>query len=100
MAAPRPAPGVFHWRRFLVLIEAREVDAPDVFLRWGQRTVIAPGEPRHSLPRKSQFNSPAAIAIIVFVHRPIYENRGLLPREGPVERTEARSTRRSCESDS
>ena len=61
--------------------------------------MIASRKQIHSLPRKRHFNTPAAVAIVVFVDRAIDEYSGSFSGKTPVERGQTFAARMSGEAD-
>jgi ankyrin repeat protein len=99
MGTPRPSARIPGGRGFLVLIESRKVDSPDVPALGGQRPAIGLGQPLRSLPRKNHFDAPAAIAVAVVVQGAVDVDCGLQPGKAPVTSAKPCPARMGLEAD-
>src|ERR1043166_3403401 len=86
---PDPSAGILPRRRFLELVEPGKIHPPFIAVFRRQLSAITLRQQFHSLPRKSHFQAPAAVPVIIFVHCAIYENGVSFPGKRPLERTKS-----------
>ena len=92
-------PGSFAGGGFLVLVEPREIHAPDVAVTWRQRASVRHRERLERAPRDAQFDGPPAIAIAVVVDRAVDMDCRRQARHVPVPVADPRSARMVLEAD-
>src|SRR5438045_7639530 len=90
MRTPGPPAGVLRRRRFLVLVEAGEVHAPDVAVLRRQRAAVRARELSETGPGNRQLHRPAAVTVRVLVDGPVHVHGGPQPGKVPVPVADAR----------